>query len=251
MTYPHDRARAFGVDPERIPQHIAVIMDGNGRWAERRGWPRLMGHERGYQTVDRIVTFAAELGVRAMTLYTFSAENWRRPESEIEGIMRLIAQAAREQLMKLLENGVQLRLAGRIHELPDFVREPLLEDVLSTRDNTGLVLTLAINYGGRAELVDAARALAEQVRAGTLDPAQIGEDTLAACLYQPDLPEPDLLIRTAGEMRISNFLLWQIAYAEIHVTQVLWPDFSEDDLLRAIADYQSRIRKFGGIPAAV
>jgi len=165
--------------------------------------------------------------------------------------MRLIAQAAREQLAKLLENGVQLRLAGRIHELPDFVRDPLLEDVLSTRDNPGLVLTLAINYGGRAELVDAARAVAERVRAGTLDPSEIGEDTLAACLYQPDLPEPDLLIRTAGEMRISNFLLWQVAYAEIHVTSVLWPDFSEDDLLRAIADYQSRIRKFGGIPAAV
>jgi len=242
-----DRLLAAGVDPDRIPRHIAIIMDGNGRWAERQGLPRLSGHYRGYETVERTVTTASDLGVEAMTLYTFSAENWRRPESEIEGIMHLIAEAAHAQLRKLLDEGVRLCVSGRIEELPDYVRDPLLLDMERTRDNPGLVLNLAINYGGRTELVDAARELARRTRDEGLDPESIDEQLFASCLYRPELPDPDLLIRTAGEKRVSNFLLWQIAYSELHVTSVMWPDFSDEDLFTAIADYQKRVRKFGGV----
>lgn len=238
---------ARGIDPGRIPAHIAIIMDGNGRWAERQDLPRLEGHRQGYITVDRMVRFCGEIGVRALTLYTFSAENWRRPESEISGIMQLIAHAAHEEFNKLMDTGVQLRLSGRIDELPDYVRDPLLEDVRETEGNDGLILNLAINYGGRAEIVDACRELAERVKRGELDVSAIDEAAISAQLYQADLPEPDLLIRTAGEMRISNFLLWQIAYSELHVTPVLWPDFQQEDLLKAIADYQHRVRKFGAV----
>ncbi|MCC6485370.1 MAG: isoprenyl transferase [Armatimonadetes bacterium] len=242
-----DKLRECGIDPERVPAHIAIIMDGNGRWASHRGLPRLEGHRRGYKTVDRVVRLAGEFGIKALTLYTFSAENWRRPRSEISGIMKLIASAAHQELRKLMDEGVQLRLSGRTDDLPDFVRQALLDDVRRTQDNTGLILNLAINYGGRGELVDAFRQIALRVQRGELSPDDIDERTIAASLYQPGLPDPDLLIRTAGEMRISNFLLWQIAYAELHVTHVLWPDFGEEDLLKAIADYQSRVRKFGGV----
>jgi len=239
-----------GVDPSRIPAHVAIIMDGNGRWAQQRGLPRLEGHRRGYRTVDRIVRFASDIGVRALTLYTFSAENWRRPRTEVTGIMKLIARAAHNDLRKFLDFGVQFRVSGRLDALPDYVRDPLLADSERTRGNTGLVLNLAINYGGRAELVDAARALARRVKDGELEPDAIDEQSITDALYQPDLPEPDLLIRTAGEMRVSNFLLWEIAYAELHVTSVLWPDFGEGDLLKAIVDYQGRVRKFGALPGA-
>lgn len=245
-----EKLRESGIDLERVPSHIAIIMDGNGRWASSRGLPRLEGHRRGYKTVDRIVRLAGEFNVKALTLYTFSAENWRRPRAEISGIMKLIASAAHQELRKLMDEGVQLRLSGRIDDLPDYVKAALLSDVQRTQNNTGLILNLAVNYGGRTELVDAMRGLARRVRRGELAPEEIDDSAIAAALYQPDLPDPDLLIRTAGEMRISNFLLWQIAYAELHVTPVLWPDFGEDDLLKAIADYQSRVRKFGGVANA-
>lgn len=244
---PRDRLLAYGIDPERVPRHIAIIMDGNGRWAERKGLPRLEGHRRGYQAVDPIITAAERFGIEAVTLYTFSAENWRRPQTEISGIMRLIAHAAQRKLRKLMATGVRVRISGRIDELPDFVRDALLADVERTKDNEGLVLNLAINYGGRSEIVDAARALAARVKEGTLAPGDIDEQALSGAMYQPDLPDPDLLIRTAGEMRISNFLLWEIAYAELHVTQVLWPDFGEEDLMKSILDYQKRVRKFGTV----
>lgn len=245
-----EKLTGAGIAPDRIPAHVAIIMDGNGRWAQGRGLPRLEGHRRGYQTVDRIVRAAGEIGIRALTLYTFSNENWRRPREEISGIMRLIATAARRELRKLTDEGVQLRVSGRLEGLPAFVRDSLLEDVELTKDNIGLVLNLAVNYGGRAEIVDALRRLAPQIQDGSLSAGTIDEDVISASLYQPDLPDPDLLIRTAGEMRISNFLLWQVAYAELHVTDVLWPDFAEADLLKAIADYQGRVRKFGGVPSA-
>ncbi len=238
-----------GVDPDRIPGHVAIIMDGNGRWAQQRGLPRLEGHRRGYRTVTRIVRVASDAGVRALTLYTFSAENWRRPQDEVSGIMRLIAAAAHRELRRLTDEGVQLRVSGRMEGLPDFVREALLADIERTKNNPGLVLTLAVNYGGRAEIADAVQSIARRVADGELSPEAIDEELVSKSLYQPDLPDPDLLIRTAAEMRVSNFLLWQIAYSEIHVTPVLWPDFAEADLLKAIADYQSRVRKFGGVPA--
>lgn len=242
-----DKLVARGIDPERVPRHIGIIMDGNGRWAERQGLPRLEGHRRGYQTARAIVRSAGEFDVQAITLYTFSVENWRRPDGEVSGIMRLIAEAAYAELQDLMDTGVQMRISGRIDALPDFVREALLGDVRRTRTNPGLILNLAVNYGGRAEIVDAVRSIAARVKSGELDVDQINEDAISASLYQPDLPEPDLLVRTAGEMRISNFLLWQAAYAELHVTPVLWPDFTEDDLLTAIADYQTRTRKFGTV----
>ena len=238
-----------GVDPDRIPGHVAIIMDGNGRWAQQRGLPRLEGHRRGYRTVTRIVRVAAYAGVRALTLYTFSAENWRRPKDEVSGIMRLIASAAHRERRRLTDEGVQLRVSGRMEDLPDFVSEALLADIERTKNNPGLVLTLAVNYGGRAEIADAVQSIARRVADGELSPEAIDEELVSKSLYQPDLPDPDLLIRTAAEMRVSNFLLWQIAYSEIHVTPVLWPDFGEADLLKAIADYQGRVRKFGGVPA--
>ncbi len=238
-----------GVDPDRIPGHVAIIMDGNGRWAQQRGLPRLEGHRRGYRTVTRIVRVAAYAGVRALTLYTFSAENWRRPKDEVSGIMRLIASAAHRERRRLTDEGVQLRVSGRMEDLPDFVSEALLADIERTKNNPGLILTLAVNYGGRTEITDAVRSIARRVAGGELSPEAIDEELISKSLYQPDLPDPDLLIRTAAEMRVSNFLLWQIAYSEIHVTPVLWPDFGEADLLKAIADYQGRVRKFGGVPA--
>lgn len=236
-----------GIDPERVPAHIAIIMDGNGRWAQQQGLPRLQGHHKGYRTVDTIVRSAARFDVAALTLYTFSVENWRRSDSEVDGIMRLIAEAAYNELRKLMEEDVRLRLSGRIELLPDFVREALVADVERTASNDGLILNLAVNYGGRAEIVDAAKRLAARASAGEICAQDIDEKLFAEHLYQPALPDPDLLVRTAGELRISNFLLWQCAYSEIHVTQTLWPDFSEEDLLLAISDYQSRVRKFGGV----
>ena len=207
----------------------------------------LEGHRRGYKTVHRIVRTADDFGIKALTLYTFSAENWRRPRTEINGIMKLIASAALQDLRKLMDEGVQMRLSGRTEDLPGYVRDALLEDVERTKYNSGLKLTLAVNYGGRAELIDAMRKLGARIQAGELRPDEIDEQTVSRALYQPDIPDPDLLIRTAGEMRISNFLLWEIAYSELHVTPVLWPDFGDEDLLLAIEDYQSRVRKFGAV----
>jgi len=234
------------LDPERMPRHIAIIMDGNGRWATRQGLPRIMGHMQGYQTVLDIVRACGELGVEVLTLYTFSTENWSRNE-EADAIMRLIAEAARNELTTLQENNVRLRVSGDFAGLPEDVRESLGHDIGATAENTGLILNLAINYGGRAEILDAVREACRRARDGTLDPDEISEDCFSGLLYTAGLPDPDLLIRTASEMRISNFLLWQIAYTELWMTPTLWPDFAEADLIRAIADYQTRTRRFGAV----
>lgn len=244
-----EKLQIHGIDPAGVPKHVAIIMDGNGRWAERQGLQRLQGHIRGYQTVHTIIESAADFNIQAVTLYTFSVENWRRPAGEVDGIMELIAEAALQELDKLMTKDVQLRVSGRVAELPERVREALQRDIERTKDNKRLILNLAINYGGRAEIVDAVRALASRVQSGNLLPNEINDEVFASHLYQPGLSDPDLLIRTAGEMRISNFLLWEIAYAELHVTPVLWPDFTEEDLLKALADYQHRVRKFGGVPS--
>jgi undecaprenyl diphosphate synthase len=243
-----ERAQAMGIDLERLPRHIAIIMDGNGRWAQMRGLPRLVGHVNGHRTVRRMVYGCADLGIQALSLYTFSTENWRRPAEEVSGLMSMLARSAREELPIMARNGVRIVFSGRLHELPPPLQASLHRAQQLTAHNRRITLHLAINYGGRAEIVDAVRAIAHAVQQGTLQPDAIDESTIQAHLYQPDLPDPDLLIRTAGEMRVSNFLLWQTAYTELYVTTTLWPDFDMEHLLEAIADYQSRQRKFGGVP---
>ncbi len=233
------------IDPERMPKHVAIIMDGNGRWATERGMQRIVGHMEGYQTVLKIVRAASDLGIQALTLYTFSTENWRRPKEEVELLMALIEEATRSELPAMLENNVRLRVSGRMSELPESLQDALNGNIERTKSNTGLVLNLAINYGGRGEILDAVRQACRRVQDGELDPAAIDEAYFSGLLYTAGLPDPDLLIRTAGELRVSNFLLWQIAYAEIWVTPTLWPDFRAADLIRAIADFQHRTRKFG------
>ncbi|MBC8102158.1 MAG: di-trans,poly-cis-decaprenylcistransferase [Cytophagales bacterium] len=222
-------------------------MDGNGRWAQERGLPRLWGHRQGYRALHQIVHDAPDLGVKYLTLYAFSSENWRRPKLEIDGLMRLIESAVRNELPELHANNVRIRFTGRIHELPASLQGEMRRDEEVTAGNTRLTLNLCVNYGGRTELVDAARRLVEMANRGEIGPDDVTAESFAKGLYASDLPDPDLLIRTAGEMRVSNYLLWQIAYSEIYVTPTLWPDFRTKHLIDALIDYQSRVRKFGGV----
>lgn len=231
-----------------VPQHVAIVMDGNGRWARQRMLPRSAGHRQGIQTVRRVCDAAEALGVKYLTVYAFSTENWRRPEAEVRGLMDLIRRTIRREVKELDRRGVQVRVSGDLPGLPDNVRSALEEGVAATAHNSGLVLNLAINYGARTEITHAARRLAEQVAQGKLTPEQITEDLVSANLYTAGLPDPELLIRTGGELRVSNFLLWQIAYSEIYVTDVLWPDFSEADLRKAIIEFNRRERRFGAVP---
>ena len=236
------------LDPRRIPAHIAIIMDGNGRWANRRGLPRIAGHRAGVSPVRETVEACARMGVGALTLYAFSVENWKRPRAEVDTLWRLLRFYLRRELPELNRNGVVLRVIGRVDELPGKVREEIDYAEERTRDNGGMRLNLAINYGGRAELVDAINAAVDEARrAGTLDSLRFDEESVSNHLYTADVGDPDLLIRTSGEMRVSNFLLWQIAYAELYVTETLWPDFNKTELLRAVLDYQKRERRFGGL----
>lgn len=242
---------AQSIDPARLPAHIAIIMDGNGRWARRRRLPRIAGHKAGIEPVRVTVETCARLGLEALTLYAFSVENWKRPRNEVEALWRLLRYYLRKELPELMRNDIQFNAVGRLDGLPPMVREELEAVSAATAPNRGLRLNLAINYGGRAELVDAVNALIADAKAtGRLDTLRIDEESVASHLYTAGLPDPDLLIRTSGEMRISNFLLWQIAYAELYVTDTLWPDFQRADLLRAILDYQKRDRRFGGLSPA-
>jgi undecaprenyl diphosphate synthase len=242
-----ERAEQAGLDPARIPVHVAIIMDGNGRWARALGQDRLYGHHQGYRTLKQVVYSADELGVRFLTVYGFSSENWSRPEEEVSGLMSLMLNAMRAEIRELAANKVRVRVSGRLHELPPELCAEFMEAMRETESFSGLTFNLAINYGGRAEVVDAVRAIAQRVRAGTLDADAIDEDTISANLYAPDIPDPDLLIRTAGEIRLSNFLLWETAYSEIYVTSTCWPDFDRAELIAAIAEYQKRTRKFGRV----
>jgi undecaprenyl diphosphate synthase len=236
------------IDPNRIPAHIAIIMDGNGRWARSRRMPRVAGHKAGIEPVRVSVETCARLGVEALTLYAFSVENWKRPRAEVDTLWRLLSYYLKKEMPKLMANRIRLTPIGRLHALPGNVRRELEAAAEQTAGNEGLRVNLAINYGGRAELVDAINALIEQARiSGDLNDLRVDEDAIASRLYTSGLPDPDLLIRTSGEMRISNFLLWQIAYAELYVTDTLWPDFRREHLLRAILDYQKRDRRFGGL----
>jgi undecaprenyl diphosphate synthase len=235
------------LDVARIPAHVAIIMDGNGRWAHTQGKNRLEGHWQGYRTLKNVVYAADELGVRYLTVYGFSSENWRRPPDEVNGLMELMLSAMRAEIEELIENGIRVRISGRMHELPEALRAEFQSAMDRTANHTRLTFNLAINYGGRAEIVDAVRQIVGQARDGVITPDDITEETIAANLYWPDIPDPDLLIRTAGEMRLSNYLLWETAYSEIWITDTCWPDFDRDHLSQAIADFQRRTRKFGGL----
>lgn len=234
-----------------LPAHVAIIMDGNGRWAQARGLPRVMGHRAGAEAVHRVVETSRRLGVRALTLYAFSWDNWDRPSPEVRDLMSLLVEFIRRETPRLKAHQIRLRAIGRLEQLPSTVLHDLRRVMDETAPLDGMTLVLALSYGGRQEIVDAARRLAELVRAGRLVPEQITETCLAQQLYTADLPDPDLIIRTSGEMRLSNFLLWQSSYAELYVTPTLWPDFGERDLLAAIASYQGRERRFGKTAAAV
>lgn len=235
-----DFALARAIDAARLPAHIAVIMDGNGRWAKQRNLPRVAGHKAGIQPVRDTVETCARLGIGGLTLYAFSVENWKRPRAEVETLWRLLRIYLRAELPVMHRHDIRFTAIGRLDALPQFVRGELDAVIRSTAANAGMQLNLAINYGGRAELVDAVKSLIE-------DGAEVTEASIAARLYTAGMPDPDLLIRTSGEMRVSNFLLWQIAYAELYVTETLWPDFSRAELLRAIIEFQKRDRRFGGI----
>lgn len=230
-----------------VPRSVAVIMDGNGRWARKRGFDRIKGHEKGAEAVRETVEQCAQLGVEALTLYAFSEENWRRPQVEIKLLMKLLKRFLVSERDTMMKNNVRLLHAGRTEKLPKNVLATLQESIELTAGNTGLKLCLAISYGGRSELVDAMRQIARKVKSGSIDPEEMDEAMIHRHLYQPDLPDPDLLIRTAGELRVSNFLLWQISYAEIHVTDVCWPDFRKQQLWEAFEDFGRRVRKFGAV----
>ena len=242
-----EEALARAIDPERLPAHVAIIMDGNGRWAKRRNLPRVAGHKAGMRPVRTVIETCAQMGLKALTLYAFSVENWKRPRTEVEVLWRLLRAYLRTELPEIERRNVKLAALGRLEALPAQVHAELEDALARTAANTGLQVNLAINYGGRAEIVDAVKALVEDARRRDI---VIDEQAIAARLYTAGIPDPDLLIRTSGEMRVSNFLLWQIAYAELYVTATLWPDFTRADLLRAILDYQRRDRRFGGLASS-
>jgi undecaprenyl diphosphate synthase len=237
------------LDLTRLPRHIAVIMDGNGRWAQKRHLPRVAGHSAGTQSARTTIETCARLHIEALTLYAFSVENWRRPKTEIEFLMQLLREYIRKEMPLLQKNNIRMRFLGRADELPEAVQRDTREATEALAKNTGMVLSIALNYGGRAEIVDAMNAIISE-RNGHQPPRLVTEEDLARHLYTADLPDPDLLIRTSGEMRVSNFLLWQIAYAEIFVTDTLWPDFNRARLFEALLDFQRRERRYGAIHAA-
>ncbi len=233
------------INPKRLPRHVAIIMDGNGRWAKKNFMPRVEGHRMGVKSVDRIVTLATKMKIEALTLYSFSDENWNRPRPEIEALMKILDQFLRKELDRMKKENIRFNTIGRVYELPGPIQDLIQHAKDFTRDNTGLVLTLALSYGGRQEIIDAVKKTAQKVLDGRLHIEDIDFPEFENGLSTHGLPDPDLLIRTSGELRISNFLLYQIAYTELHYTQVLWPDFKEEDFLTAIIDFQKRERRFG------
>ncbi len=231
--------------PERLPQHVAIIMDGNGRWAKQRGLPRIRGHEAGAESVRLVTEEAVRLGLRQITLYVFSSQNWGRPAPEVRGLMRMLRRYLVGERRQIMEHGIRLVAIGRRAGIPSLVRRELEKTERLSAGNRGLTVCLALNYGGREEIVDAARALAADVAAGTVKPARIDEALFGSYLYTAGMPDPDLLIRTAGEMRLSNFLLWQVSYAELYVAPVCWPDFRVEEFHKALNAYAARRRTFG------
>ena len=242
------RLAPTGLLPEQLPRHVAIIMDGNGRWASGRGFPRAIGHRRGIQSVRSVVEEGCRLGLGQLTLYCLSVENWKRPRHELMFLFRLLRHFLVLERAELMEQNVRLSMIGRRDGLPDEILREFDLTAETTSTNTGMTLCLAVNYGGRAEIADAARRIAEDTKSGRISPSDVDETLFASYLYTAGSPDPDLLIRTAGELRVSNYLLWQISYAELYVTEVLWPDFRADDLLAACVSYAGRNRKFGGLP---
>lgn len=238
-------ATRYGLDPEKLPKHVAMIMDGNGRWAKQRLMNRVRGHEKGADTVRTIVTVSREIGIEFLTLYAFSTENWRRSAAEVSALMMLLKHFLVNERDLMMRNDIRLNTIGEIERLPQDVRETLAETLRMTANNRSMVLTLALSYGGRAEILRMVASIARDVRDGVLDAASIDEGLIADRLYTRSMPDPDLLIRTSGEMRISNFLLWQIAYSELAITPTLWPDFDREEYLSILQDYQRRERRFG------
>ena len=230
-----------------VPTHVAVIMDGNGRWAKQRHLPRVEGHRNGVESVRAIVRAAGEVGVKFLTLYAFSVENWNRPQAEVDTLMKYLARFLKGEIGELNRNNVRLEVIGQIYRLPEFVQEQLKKTQAALAKNNGLTLILALSYGGRTEIVEAVRDIAAKAKAGKLEPAEINEQVIAQHLYTRHYPDPDLLIRTSGEMRVSNFLLWQISYAEFVVTQTLWPDFRKAQFFEALEEYTRRHRRFGAV----
>ena len=235
------------LDLSNIPEHIAIIMDGNGRWAKQRKMPRSMGHKAGVETIRRVLKEADRLGVKYLTLYAFSTENWKRPKDEVEALMKLLVQYLTNEVESLHKNGVVLRILGDIDALPKTIADKINEAIELTKDNKGIVLNVAFNYGGRDEIVRAVKNIADDVKNGKLEDKNINEEIVSNYLYTKNSPDPDLIIRPSGEQRISNFLLWQCAYSEFWYSNVNWPDFNGNDLQRAIYDYQNRDRRFGGV----
>jgi undecaprenyl diphosphate synthase len=240
----------LGLRPEQLPRHVAIIMDGNGRWAQARGLPRVLGHRQGIRSVRAVVEEGCRLGLEQLTLYCLSVENWKRPARELKFLMRLLRHFLIAERRELMDQDVRLAMIGGREGLPADVLNELDRSIALTARNAGMCLCLAINYGGRTEIVEAARRLARDVAAGRLDPDAIGEPAVEAALSTAGMPDPDLLIRTAGELRVSNFLLWQISYAELYITDVLWPDFRGEDLHAALLAFAGRRRKFGGLPVS-
>ncbi len=243
-----DRARGLleRFDPERVPAHVAVIMDGNGRWAAKRGLPRVAGHRAGAKAIEEAIAAAIEVGVRYLTLYSFSSENWRRPADEVSALMGLFVEVLKSKLDDLQAEDVRVRVIGDLDGMPSATARAFRDAMEATAGNSTLDLIIALNYGGRSEILHAMRTVARRAAAGTMAPEDVDEDLVATLLYTAGIPDPDLLIRTSGEMRISNFLLWQIAYSEILVTDVLWPDFDRTDFLDSVVEYEKRERRFGG-----
>jgi undecaprenyl diphosphate synthase len=242
-----DKLKSAILKKGNLPVHVAIIMDGNGRWAKKRGLPRIAGHRAGVKAVKRVVEAAGELGISILTLFTFSHENWKRPKQEVSAIMKLLYETTKREINELDQNNVKLITTGRIEELSPQRRDILEKAKEQTKNNTGLILNLALNYGGRTEILDAVKQIAQEVKQGKLDINELNEENFAKYLYTNGLPDPDLLIRTSGEKRISNFLLWQTSYTELYITDVLWPNFTAKDFYEAIWDYQNRERRFGRI----
>jgi undecaprenyl diphosphate synthase len=237
------------VPTPNVPQHVAIIMDGNGRWAQRRHLPRIAGHRAGVSSARQVIESCAKLGIPALTLYAFSMENWRRPQAEIDFLMRLLREYLRKELPEIHRNNIRMLVIGRLDKLPQAVRDDVARAMDLTSGNSGMKLAVALNYGARAEIVDAFNSILEHLKNNGATSPPVDEETISGHLYTAGLPDPDLLIRTSGEMRVSNFLLWQIAYAEIYVTETLWPDFTRVRLLEALLDFQKRERRYGGLSA--
>ena len=235
------------LDPAKLPSHVAVIMDGNGRWARKRLLNRIKGHERGVEVVRTVVRACRKIGIPVLTLYAFSTENWQRPKTEIRALMTLLKKFLASEKKEMMDNSIRLNTIGQTERLPEDVRKVLHDTLALTMNNTGMTLNLALSYGGRAEIVRMVQEIARKTRDGKMDPSSITPDVVSEHLYTKEMPDPDLLIRTSGEMRISNFLLWQIAYTELYVTDTLWPDFGEDELVHILKDYQQRERRFGKV----